>query len=47
VISSLYTKEGTRIYSKAIAGGKSEKYPLTEEEAEAITLAKAEANKKI
>jgi hypothetical protein len=47
VISSLFTKDGTRIYSKAIAGGKSEKYPLTEEEAEAIAIAKTEVNKKV
>ena len=46
VISSLFTKDGTRIYSKAVAGGKSEKYPLTEEETEAIGLAKTDGNKK-
>jgi len=38
-ISSLYTREGTRIYSKSIIGGKSEKYPLTKEEEEAIRKA--------
>lgn len=35
VISSLYTREGTRIYSKPIEKGKS-KYPLSEEEKTAI-----------
>ncbi len=39
VISSLFTKEGTRIYSKSIIGGVSEKHPLTEEEKKAIQLA--------
>ena len=38
-ISSLYTREGTRIYSKAIIETKSEKYPLTEEDKQAIELA--------
>jgi len=38
-ISSLFTREGARIYSKSINGGASEKYPLTEEEKEAIELA--------
>jgi hypothetical protein len=38
-LSSLYTREGTRIYSKAILSGKSEKYPLTEEEKKAIEIA--------
>lgn len=47
VISSLYTREGTRIYSKAILAGKSEKYPLTEEEIEAIKIAKMNEPKKI
>lgn len=39
VISSLHTREGTRIYSKPILEGKSEKYTLTEEEKEAIKSA--------
>jgi len=47
VISSLYTREGTRIYSKAITAGKSEKYPLTEEEERAIKIALASETKKI
>jgi len=40
VISSLYTREGTRVYSKDILNGKSEKYPLTDEEVEVIKIAK-------
>jgi hypothetical protein len=36
VISSLHTREGTRIYSKPISKGISEKYTLTEEEKQAI-----------
>lgn len=47
VISSLYTREGTRIYSKAILTGETEKYPLTEEEKQAIRIAKASEPKKI
>jgi len=38
-ISSLFTREGARIYSKSIVNGISEKHPLTEEEKEAIKLA--------
>jgi len=38
-ISSLFTREGARIYSKSIISGISEKHPLTEEEKEAIVLA--------
>lgn len=38
-ISSLYTREGTRVYAKAITNGETEKYPLTEEEKQAIKLA--------
>ncbi len=36
VISSLHTREGTRIYSKPVTKGVSEKYTLTEEEKMAI-----------
>ncbi|MEI7621376.1 MAG: DUF4446 family protein [Candidatus Moraniibacteriota bacterium] len=36
VISSLHTREGTRIYSKPVAKGISEKYTLTAEEETAI-----------
>ena len=39
VISSLHTREGTRIYSKPIIKGESEKYTLTEEEKQAIKTA--------
>lgn len=39
VISSLHTREGTRIYSKPVLKGESEKYPLTDEEKEAIKTA--------
>lgn len=46
-ISSLYTREGTRVYAKAITAGESEKYPLTDEEKQAIKLAKTTDTKKI
>lgn len=39
VVSSLHTREGTRIYSKPITRGDSRKYPLTDEEKEAIKSA--------
>jgi len=39
IISSLYTREGTRIYAKTIKNGKSEKHPLTQEEEQAIKIA--------
>ena len=41
VVSSLHTREGTRIYSKPIVKGESEKYTLTDEEKEAIRTATA------
>jgi cell division protein FtsL len=47
VISSLYTREGTRVYSKAITSGKSEKYPLTEEEEQVVRIAMNQNDKKI
>jgi hypothetical protein len=47
VISSLYTREGTRIYAKAITAGLSDKHPLTEEEEQAIKNALASEPKKI
>lgn len=47
VISSLYTREGTRIYAKTIKGGKSEKYPLTDEEKQSIKIALASDSKKV
>lgn len=40
VISSLYSREGSRIYGKPIKQGKS-KYPLSEEEKKAINQAQA------
>jgi len=47
VISSLYTREGTRVYSKDVKNGVSEKYPLTDEEKEAIKMAQKSESKKI
>ncbi len=47
VISSLHTREGTRIYSKPVTKGISEKYVLTEEEKVAIKQATAVKNSKI
>jgi hypothetical protein len=41
VVSSLHTREGTRIYSKPVIKGESEKYPLTDEEKSAIKAATA------
>ena len=46
-LSSLYTREGTRVYSKAIVGGKSEKYPLTDEEEQVVKKAMIQETKKI
>jgi len=46
-ISSLHTREGTRVYSKTITSGKSEKYPLTEEEKEVVKSAMTQEMKKI
>lgn len=39
VISSLHTKEGTRVYAKPIIKGEADKYPLTEEEKQVIKIA--------
>ncbi len=39
VISSLHTREGTRVYAKPIIQGQSKKYPLAEEEKQAIKIA--------
>ncbi len=39
VISSLYLKESSRTYAKAIKNGASEKYPLSDEEKKAIEIA--------
>jgi len=38
-LSSLFTREGARIYSKPIVGGISKKHPLTKEEEKAIRIA--------
>ena len=38
-LSSLYTREGTRIYAKSILAGESDKHQLTEEEKESIKMA--------
>jgi hypothetical protein len=47
VISSLYTKDGARIFAKAIKAGETEKHPLTEEEKAAIKIAMAKEERKI
>lgn len=39
VVSSLYSREGVRIYSKSVKSGQAVKYPLTNEEKSAISLA--------
>lgn len=39
ILSSLHTKEGTRVYAKPIKDGESQKYQLTEEEKQAIKIA--------
>jgi hypothetical protein len=39
VISALHTREGNRVYSKPVEKGKALKYPLTDEEQEAIKKA--------
>lgn len=44
VITSLYTKEGNRVYGKPIKNGKSE-YLLSEDEKEAIEYAKRKKSK--
>lgn len=44
VISSLYSRDGVRVYAKAIKNGLSQKYPLTEEEKEAIKRANIKKN---
>jgi hypothetical protein len=47
IISSLHTKEGTRVYAKPITDGESIKYPLTEEEKQAIKIASPLKSSKI
>ncbi|MFW5885039.1 MAG: DUF4446 family protein [Patescibacteria group bacterium] len=46
VISSLYSKEGVRIYAKSLQEGKTIKHPLTEEEKHAIAIASTEKTTK-
>lgn len=48
IISSLYSREGVRIYAKSVLKGQTIKYPLTEEEKRAIEIASIEkSNQKI
>ncbi len=47
VISSLFTREGTRVYTKPIIQGQSKKYPLTEEEKQSIKVASLMKNNKV
>lgn len=44
VISSLYSRDGVRVYAKSILDGQSNKYPLTQEEKLAISIASSEKN---
>jgi len=44
VISALHTREGNRVYAKPVEKGKALKYPLTDEEKEAIQKAEAGAS---
>ena len=39
VISSLHSRGGTRVYAKAVAGGKSTNYPFSKEEKEVVEKA--------
>lgn len=43
VFSSLHSREGNRVYAKPVSKGKAGKYPLTDEEIEAIKKAEAGA----
>ena len=42
VVSSLYSRNSARVYAKSIIRGKSEKYPLTQEEKYVISIASSE-----
>ncbi|MDZ7611158.1 MAG: DUF4446 family protein [Candidatus Moranbacteria bacterium] len=44
VLSSLYSREGVRIYAKSVQKGQPVKYPLTEEEKQAISIASIDKN---
>jgi hypothetical protein len=45
IISSIHTREGSRVYAKPILNGDSEAFPLTEEEKQAILLAQKSQKK--
>lgn len=47
IISSLYSREGVRIYCKSLQKGTSAKHPLTEEEKKAIQIASIEKNNQL
>ncbi|HAV11630.1 MAG TPA: hypothetical protein DCX32_03765 [Candidatus Moranbacteria bacterium] len=47
VISSLHTREGTRVYAKPITKGASEEYQLTEEETKAVAAAMLQKGTKV
>lgn len=46
VISSLHTREGTRVYAKPVKHGEADGYPLTEEEKRVINEADARGKEK-
>ena len=46
VISSLHTREGTRVYAKPVKAGEADGFPLTEEEKATIEEAKLSAREK-
>lgn len=46
-LSSLYSRDGARFYAKSIINGESTKYPLTQEEKEAIAIALKGEDRKI
>ncbi|MEP7162692.1 MAG: DUF4446 family protein, partial [Candidatus Moraniibacteriota bacterium] len=41
VISSLHTREGTRVYAKPVKAGEADGFPLTDEEKTVIEQAKS------
>jgi len=43
IVSALHTREGNRVYAKPVEKGKAVRYPLTDEEREAIKRAEAGA----
>ncbi len=46
IISSLYSREGVRVYAKSILDGECEKHQLTDEERTAISIASTEKDNK-